>query len=184
MSKRRLAYPFSSTPTSCSLLSDLFGSKAFAVVQNDLTGNITASFSCSLLRMGFYIVVGTDIKINNSTENSHSLWCLSREIQDVRMHGGERKRWKKERWHPSFALAHPVYISYFIFLNCNTISQDGKTDYKNSAVHSGLHFTYEGLRLSQKNPGEELSESFTKGYETTLKPHHSFVVKPLFAVST
>ncbi|KNZ53493.1 hypothetical protein VP01_3225g2 [Puccinia sorghi] len=67
--------------------------------------------------------------------------------------------------------------------------ENEKTEKKKDATQGllwltrGLHFTYEGLRLSQKNPGEELSESFTKGYETTLKQYHSFVVKPIFGLA-
>jgi hypothetical protein len=33
-----------------------------------------------------------------------------------------------------------------------------------------------------KNPNQELSESFTKSYEETLKKYHSFVVRPVFGV--
>lgn len=50
-------------------------------------------------------------------------------------------------------------------------------------AHSGLKFTALGLRSSLSNPNEELSESFTKAYEGSLKPHHSFVVRPIFAVA-
>lgn len=48
---------------------------------------------------------------------------------------------------------------------------------------SGLQFTAEALRRSLKNRTEELADSFTKAYGDTLKKFHSFVVKPLFAVS-
>lgn len=37
--------------------------------------------------------------------------------------------------------------------------------------------------MNTQNPTEELSVSFTKAYEQTLKKFHSFVVKPLFGVS-
>lgn len=45
----------------------------------------------------------------------------------------------------------------------------------------GLNFTAIALQTSH-NKGEELSVSFNKSYEVTLKKHHSFVVKPIFAV--
>jgi hypothetical protein len=48
---------------------------------------------------------------------------------------------------------------------------------------SGLKFTQIALKRSQAQKDEELSVSFTKAYEETLKKHHSFVVKPIFAVS-
>lgn len=48
--------------------------------------------------------------------------------------------------------------------------------------YRGLAFTVAGLRRSLNNSGEELSDSFTKAYNETLKKFHSFVVKPLFTV--
>lgn len=48
----------------------------------------------------------------------------------------------------------------------------------------GLNFTCTALRASHANPSEELSTSFNTSYEATLKKHHSFVVRPLFAVRT
>ena len=47
----------------------------------------------------------------------------------------------------------------------------------------GLEFTYKALLRSLRNPTEELSESFSKAYEDSLKKFHSFVVKPIFNVS-
>lgn len=47
---------------------------------------------------------------------------------------------------------------------------------------SGLDFTAKALRRSVESD-EELSVSFTKAYEVTLRPHHSFVVRPIFAVA-
>lgn len=50
-------------------------------------------------------------------------------------------------------------------------------------AHSGLKFTQIALTRSQADKKEELTESFTKAYEVTLKKFHSFVVKPIFGVS-
>lgn len=47
----------------------------------------------------------------------------------------------------------------------------------------GLDFTAQALRLNLKNPTDELSTSFRSSYEGTLKPHHSFIVKPLFSAA-
>ena len=47
---------------------------------------------------------------------------------------------------------------------------------------SGLDFTAKALRRSVESD-EELSVSFTKAYEVTLRPHHSFVVRPIFGVA-
>jgi hypothetical protein len=46
----------------------------------------------------------------------------------------------------------------------------------------GLSFTCQALEAAQSNEKEELSVSFTKGYEVTLKKYHNFVVKGIFSV--
>ena len=33
------------------------------------------------------------------------------------------------------------------------------------------------------NPNEELADSFRNAYGVTLKPHHSFIVKPIFSAA-
>ncbi|OJD34461.1 glycolipid transfer protein het-c2 [Diplodia corticola] len=47
----------------------------------------------------------------------------------------------------------------------------------------GLDFTAQALRENIKNPSQELSESFRTAYGNTLKPHHSFVIKPIFSAA-
>ncbi|SCV69425.1 BQ2448_2445 [Microbotryum intermedium] len=47
----------------------------------------------------------------------------------------------------------------------------------------GLKFTQIALSRSQANKAEELNVSFDAAYAGTLKPHHSFVVKPIFALA-
>ncbi|KAF8740167.1 hypothetical protein AX14_008355 [Amanita brunnescens Koide BX004] len=47
----------------------------------------------------------------------------------------------------------------------------------------GLSFTCQALEAAQSNEKEELSVSFTKGYEVTLKKYHNFVVKGIFSVA-
>ena len=48
---------------------------------------------------------------------------------------------------------------------------------------SGLDFTAQALRANLSNPSEELSNSFRGAYGNTLKPHHSFVIKPIFSAA-
>lgn len=50
-------------------------------------------------------------------------------------------------------------------------------------VYRGLKFTAIGLRRSQQNPSEELSVSFQKAYEGSLRPYHGMLIRPLFSVS-
>merc|ERR1711939_555922 len=47
----------------------------------------------------------------------------------------------------------------------------------------GLDFTAQSLARNQENPTEELSVSFTKGYEATLRKFHNFIVKGIFSVA-
>lgn len=46
-----------------------------------------------------------------------------------------------------------------------------------------LEFTCIALSSNVAKDSEELSESFRTAYGTTLKPHHSFVVKPIFSAA-
>lgn len=54
---------------------------------------------------------------------------------------------------------------------------------KASMDHSGLEFMCLALNANINNKTEELATSFRNAYGTTLKPHHSFVVKPLFSAA-
>ncbi|KAM0273975.1 hypothetical protein ACHAQH_008067 [Verticillium albo-atrum] len=47
----------------------------------------------------------------------------------------------------------------------------------------GLEFTSIALSKNVANSSEELADSFRAAYSTTLKPHHSFIVKPIFSAA-
>ncbi|OOG00017.1 hypothetical protein ASPCADRAFT_203907 [Aspergillus carbonarius ITEM 5010] len=47
----------------------------------------------------------------------------------------------------------------------------------------GLDFTAQALRHNLNNGSSELSDSFREAYGNTLKPHHSFVIKPIFSAA-
>ena len=47
----------------------------------------------------------------------------------------------------------------------------------------GLDFTAQSLRQNLSKQDEELSASFRSAYGNTLKPHHSFIVKPIFSAA-
>jgi hypothetical protein len=49
--------------------------------------------------------------------------------------------------------------------------------------YSGLDFTAQALRHNITNPSKELADSFRDAYGNTLKPHHSFIVKPIFSAA-
>ncbi|EXV00979.1 glycolipid transfer protein (GLTP) [Metarhizium robertsii] len=47
----------------------------------------------------------------------------------------------------------------------------------------GLDFTCIALSSNVAKPSEELADSFRGAYGQTLKPHHSFLVKPVFSAA-
>ncbi|KAK4130695.1 glycolipid transfer protein [Trichocladium antarcticum] len=47
----------------------------------------------------------------------------------------------------------------------------------------GLEFTCKALSHNLANHSDELADSFRGAYTTTLKPHHSFLVKPIFSAA-
>ncbi|KAI9777186.1 MAG: hypothetical protein M1839_009029 [Geoglossum umbratile] len=47
----------------------------------------------------------------------------------------------------------------------------------------GLDFTAQALRKNTAKSTEELSASFRTAYGDTLKPHHNFMVKPIFSAA-
>jgi len=50
-------------------------------------------------------------------------------------------------------------------------------------LNRGLDFTAQALRRNIDESTEELADSFRSAYSGTLKPHHSFVVKPIFSAA-
>ncbi|KAL7774099.1 hypothetical protein CFE70_004068 [Pyrenophora teres f. teres 0-1] len=50
-------------------------------------------------------------------------------------------------------------------------------------LNRGLDFTAQALRHNLTNGEKELSDSFRDAYGNTLKPHHSFIVKPIFSAA-
>ncbi|KAG1049992.1 hypothetical protein G6F43_007706 [Rhizopus delemar] len=44
----------------------------------------------------------------------------------------------------------------------------------------GLEFTGQSLMHSLTHPNDELTVSFMQAYDKTLRPYHSFIVRPLF----
>lgn len=48
---------------------------------------------------------------------------------------------------------------------------------------SGLDFTAQSLRHNIDNSSSELSTSFREAYGSTLKPHHSMFIKPIFSAA-
>ncbi|KAI5306291.1 hypothetical protein KEM56_001534 [Ascosphaera pollenicola] len=70
-----------------------------------------------------------------------------------------------------------------------SLASDERSQKKKTATEGllwlvrGLDFTAQALRHNINNPSVELSESFRTAYTTTLKPYHSFIVKPIFSAA-
>jgi hypothetical protein len=54
---------------------------------------------------------------------------------------------------------------------------------KTNTSFRGLDFTSIALSQNIASTSEELSVSFRNAYGSTLKPHHSFMVKPIFSAA-
>lgn len=50
-------------------------------------------------------------------------------------------------------------------------------------MYRGLDFTCKALSQNLAQQTEELSDSFKNAYGETLKKHHSFLIKPVFATA-
>jgi len=50
-------------------------------------------------------------------------------------------------------------------------------------LHSGLDFTSQAISQNLAAPSDELSTSFRAAYSNTLKPHHGFLIKPIFSAA-
>ncbi|EPQ31857.1 uncharacterized protein PFL1_00056 [Pseudozyma flocculosa PF-1] len=111
-------------------LFDLLGNSAFAVVQNDMNGNIKK------IRERLLAAPATSSTLQALVENEGK--------------PGDKKRTATEglMW-----------------------------------LLRGLDFTAKALRRSVSDPSEELTVSFTKAYENSLRQHHSFVIRPVFSLA-
>ncbi|CDZ97302.1 probable het-c2 protein [Phaffia rhodozyma] len=70
------------------------------------------------------------------------------------------------------------------------VQNEGKPGDKNRTATQGLLWLIRGLKFnatalrhSLSNPSDELTVSFTKSYESTLKQYHSMFVRPVFALA-
>lgn len=102
-------------------------------------------------------------------------------------------------WGPVLAAAHTQKVRTYFLANPTTADTLEKLLVHDKATHTkpkervatdalmwllrGLKFTALGLRINLTNAAEELSVSFTKGYEGSLKKFHGMMVRPVFSVS-
>ncbi|KAI5809467.1 glycolipid transfer protein domain-containing protein [Pyronema omphalodes] len=81
-------------------------------------------------------------------------------------------------------LAHPDQSATIQDLVNNELASGSKTASEGLLwLLRAQDFTLQALNKNQASPTEELTQSFTAAYESTLKKHHNFVVKGIFAVA-
>ncbi|CCX11129.1 glycolipid transfer protein domain-containing protein [Pyronema domesticum] len=81
-------------------------------------------------------------------------------------------------------LAHPDQSATIQDLVNNELASGSKTASEGLLwLLRAQDFTLQALNKNQASPTEELTQSFTAAYEGTLKKHHNFVVKGIFAVA-
>ena len=71
----------------------------------------------------------------------------------------------------------PLYLATQVLEN-RQAHQTGWISYQRA-----LDFTAQALRQNVASNTEELSTSFRNAYSSTLKPYHSFMVKPIFSAA-
>jgi hypothetical protein len=143
---------------------DLLGSAAFKVVQSDLTGNIAVSL-CLTRGHGYNAYSLQKIRARQLAAPDQSATLEDLVTNEV---ASDKKRPATQGllWLNRYAVLSSI-LSRLQLLS-----------------DRGLSFTSLALRRSATNPEEELSVSFNKAYEGSLKQYHSFIVRPVFAVSS
>ncbi|BFZ59422.1 hypothetical protein YB2330_000431 [Saitoella coloradoensis] len=81
-------------------------------------------------------------------------------------------------------LAHPSTSMTLESLVENEVKEKNRTATQGLLwLTRGLSFTAVALRRNVNNSAEELSTSFTKAYENTLRKHHSMLIRPVFSLA-
>lgn len=175
------------------LAPDVLGNAAFTPVKADLTGNIAVRLVLSQ-RLTSKRARHPDFPFH------HSLTLCRKSTSGSRRTLGRRlrsSRWSRMRASPGTSRGLPLRVSsgslgtapshtpskgLALLPECSFSDTPLPLDCGRGRFCSGLKFTAMGLRHSLSNPSEELSVSFTKAYEGTLKQYHSMFVKPVFLV--
>jgi hypothetical protein len=160
---------------------NLFGNPAFSVVQNDITGNINVSAD------------------SDAGKLSCSMSWHRRPLRSAPFLSPQPLPSPYPPPPAPPAPAHPQKVRTYFLANPTDADTLEKLLAHDKATHAkpkervatdalmwllrGLKFTAMGLRINLSNSAEELSVSFTKGYEGSLKKFHGMMVRPVFAVS-
>lgn len=152
------------------------------MVKNDMNGNITVrprpqnpSSAIPGLRLAHSVLTASSLqKINQryieaSAESTTLQELVVNELKTKKHVATEGLLWLT-RYVPPVPPVLPLPQTFPLLICC-------------CAACSGLEFMCLALNANVNNKTEELSTSFRNAYGTTLKPHHSFVVKPLFSAA-
>ncbi|KAL9026079.1 MAG: hypothetical protein Q9196_005205 [Gyalolechia fulgens] len=152
---------------SLTTLFDLLGSIAFTPVKNDMLGNVKVSPSHPApLPQTKNPQTDPSQKVRDrllsSPSDSSTIQSLVRTELAQKKHSATEGLLWLVRYLPPLVPFSPPRIN---------------------TAHRGLDFTSQALRHSRATPTAELSTSFRTAYTSTLKPHHSFLVKPVFSAA-
>ncbi|MCJ1287900.1 hypothetical protein MMC26_007252 [Xylographa opegraphella] len=153
------------TESLCGLF-DIMGSVAFTPVKNDMLGNVKK------LR---------DRQLASPAESSILQSLVVNELKTKKHTAAEGLLWLTRQRIAMADSSSPNQGSPLDETVPRTMYQQ-EVEYL-TVPFSGLDFTAQGLRHNLSNPSEELSVSFRHAYGNTLKPHHSFMIKPIFAAA-
>jgi hypothetical protein len=141
----------------------VLGSAAFKPVKNDMVGNIKVSSYVEYVSQTHKLI---------RAENPRTPTRRPRPLRNPPRSRPQRAQGEETHRHRRSRLAEPVHSPYpFLHNNLLTI------------LRSALDFTAQALRHNISNPNKELADSFRDAYGNTLKPHHSFIVKPIFSAA-
>ncbi|KAH6635639.1 glycolipid transfer protein domain-containing protein [Chaetomium sp. MPI-SDFR-AT-0129] len=142
---------------------DLLGSVAFSPVKKDLLGNIEKvrkrQLAAPLESENLQDLVRNELKSKSHTATEGLLWLVRRVAlhpQPSKLQPEDPIALERRKSHTTLTLSLPL---------------------------SGLEFTCIALSQNLANHKHELADSFRDAYGKTLKPHHSFIIKPIFSAA-
>jgi hypothetical protein len=157
---------------SLTTLFDVIGGAAFKPVKSDMQGNIK---------------VKTPKLHTDETGQSIDTTCFPRKSQNANsplLSSPTPCKTSSATSSRQASTPHPKAFSGSSGKTCHNSNPTlPKQHHTNPIPNRGLDFTAQGLRDNLSKPSAELSESFRAAYGNTLKPHHSFMIKPIFSAA-
>ena len=112
------------------------------------------------------------------TENPPAFPCQADRVRDSPGSCQQRASREAEQGRPGPPLARQVRKK-----KLGWTAPGRRNGNANTQSSRGLEFTCKGLANNVNVAADELSTSFRAAYDVTLKPHHSFLIKPIFSAA-